>query len=390
MPDNKQNTSFILLSLSLTIYVLFSMLSITVSQIFLGFSLVFWIYLLVRKKIRLSFPGFFWGLIAYSTLTLLASVMSHNPSVSFADSRELLLFLVVPIVFSGFWKEIDFTRVKAALLASGLISIIFSLAYYVLKAHPGERVRGFMGHYMTLAGVLLLFCAVALSLFLFQKNKIRFLWGGGFVLASAALMLTLTRNAWLGLGVVLCVLLFLYKPKTLLLLPVAAALFYLASPAHIKERAASIFSTKSYSNALRIQYVKAGLEIIQDYPFFGTGPNTVHVIFQRPEYHLTEDARNNVHLHNNPIQIAAERGIPTLLAWLTFLIWAFISLVKQLNNKDPALFPLTAAALAALLAMFIAGLFEYNFGDAEVVTLFLFILTLPFSRERLLKESQNE
>jgi len=387
MIKNELKSPFILSSFALTLYVLFSMLSITASQIFLGFSLVFWVYLLIRKKIKLAFPGFFWGLIAYSALTLLSSAMSHNPAVSFTDSRELLLFLVVPLTFSGFWEPIHFTRVKAALLASGLISIAFVLIYFVLKAQPGERIHGFMGHYMTQAGLLLLFCAVALSLFLFTKNKVRYVWGGSFALASAALILTLTRNAWVGLVVVGFILLLLYKPKTLFLLPAAAALIFVISPAHIKDRILSIFNVHSYSNALRIEYIQAGFEIIQDYPFFGTGPNTVHIIFQRPEYHLSADARNNVHLHNNPIQIAAERGIPTLIAWIIFLAWAFISLVKLLKIKNPAVYPLAAAALASLVALFVAGLFEYNFGDAEVVTLFLFVLTLPFSRARLIKES---
>jgi hypothetical protein len=39
--------------------------------------------------------------------------------------------------------------------------------------------------------------------------------------------------------------------------------------------------------------------------------------------------------------------------------------------------PLAAGGLAALAAFVVAGLFEYNFGDSEVITLLLLILTLP-------------
>ena len=40
---------------------------------------------------------------------------------------------------------------------------------------------------------------------------------------------------------------------------------------------------------------------------------------------------------------------------------------------------LPAAALAAIVAMLTAGLFEYNFGDSEFLMLFLIIVTLPFT-----------
>jgi len=275
-----------------------------------------------------------------------------------------------------------------ALLASGLVSVLFSLFIFIFKYKPGERISGFMGHYMTKAGLLLLFATLALSMFLFSKTHIRYIWGGAFVISSVALILTLTRNAWVGLIVAAFVLLLLYRPKLVAIIPVILALTFLVCPKNIKRRALSVFSLKSYSNAIRIEYLKAGWKIIKEYPIFGTGPDTVEVIFQNPKYHLSRDARNNVHLHNNIIQIAAERGILTLLSWLVFLIWTFVSLLKLIRNKHPSLFPLTAAALSCLLALFAAGLFEYNFGDSEVVTLFLYLITAPFAINRLLKSEE--
>ena len=71
------------------------------------------------------------------------------------------------------------------------------------------------------------------------------------------------------------------------------------------------------------------------------------------------------------------------------MVWIFISLCKLIPNKDPALFPLTVAALAAFLAHFAAGLFEYNFADAEVAVLFLYIITIPFAQARILRDSDR-
>ena len=39
---------------------------------------------------------------------------------------------------------------------------------------------------------------------------------------------------------------------------------------------------------------------------------------------------------------------------------------------------ISTAALGAGVAFLLAGLFEYNFGDTEVLTLFLFIMGAPY------------
>jgi O-antigen ligase len=85
----------------------------------------------------------------------------------------------------------------------------------------------------------------------------------------------------------------------------------------------------------------------------------------------------NPHLHNVPIQIAAERGLPALAVWLWFVVVAARDLWRQLRARiAPAV---AGAGLAALVAMVSAGMFEYNFGDSEFLMLFLGLLTLPFA-----------
>jgi O-antigen ligase len=268
----------------------------------------------------------------------------------------------------------------AALLASGLVSSLYSIGYSVLRSQPGERIQGFMGHYMTQAGLLLLFLCAAMSFFLFLRNRTKWLWGIALFPAAVSLALTLTRSSWLGLIVAGAFLIFLYKPKGLLLLPVVISLFLVFGPQPMKRRALSIFSLHNYGNTLRIEYLEAGGKLIRKYPLHGTGPDTVDMVFQNPEYGLSEVSRQNVHLHNNIVQIAAERGLPSLLAWLSFFAWAFISQIRLLKNNASPVFPYAAAAAAALLALFTAGLFEYNFADSEIIVLFLVLISVPFAR----------
>lgn len=363
-----------------------SLLSISAEQVFLALALLCWVVLLLQKKRTFAAPAFFWPLLAYVALSLVATAFSKSPSLSLSDDKGMLIYLAVPIFLAAFTRTGEFELPYAALLVSAILSALYAVGYFfvVFKGtlDTAHRVRAFMSHYMTQGGVCLLFCALALAFVFFKRGKARIVWAAGFALGAVALLLTLMRSGWIGIGVALCVLLALWKPKLILLVPVLAVLIYFASPQAVKARILSIFSLQGYSNAERVEYAKAGLKIIKDYPIFGTGPKTVSIVFQDPKYGLSELAKRNVHLHSNIIQIAAERGLPALLAWLAFIAAAFASLVRLLKTRDPALRAAAAGALAALAAFFVAGFMEYNFGDAEVATLLLFIITLPFAMRR--------
>ncbi|MCD6191972.1 MAG: O-antigen ligase family protein [Candidatus Aminicenantes bacterium] len=369
-------------------YLLTSFISISASQIFLGLSLVAALIFWISRKTWPRWPAFFWALLVYMALSLVAAYFSHSPATSFRDSRELLLYLIVPLTLAALSSLEKSIWANRLLLISAGANLLFSFFYFFFQASPGERIRGFMGHYMTEAGLLLLFSCLALSLFCFLQSQERIIWGVAFGLTAIALLLTQTRSAWLGLLVGAAIVIYYYRPQLLLILPLLIVLIFVISPSPIKKRALSIFSTKSYSNRIRLEYLRAGIQIIKEYPLFGTGPDTVDVVFKNPKYGLSKEARENVHLHNNLTQIAAERGLPALAAWLIFLGLAFWELLKLLQHRAPSrLFPQAVAGISILLAFFIAGLFEYNFGDSEVVTLFLCLITWPFALNQSLQKN---
>ncbi len=100
----------------------------------------------------------------------------------------------------------------------------------------------------------------------------------------------------------------------------------------------------------------------------------VQVVY--PEYRDAGGVNeNNPHLHNVPLQIAAERGLPALAVWLWFLVVAVRELFLGLRRQESR--ALAAGGLAAMASMLAAGMFEYNFGDSEFLMLFLVMVTLP-------------
>ena len=86
----------------------------------------------------------------------------------------------------------------------------------------------------------------------------------------------------------------------------------------------------------------------------------------------------NPHLHNVPMQIAAERGLLALAAWLWFVV-AACRAVSAVGTRatEPG-----GRGLGAMAAMLAAGLTEYNFGDSEFLMLLLVMITLPFAANR--------
>jgi O-antigen ligase len=126
---------------------------------------------------------------------------------------------------------------------------------------------------------------------------------------------------------------------------------------------------------------QAGLDMVLDKPVFGQGPGMILVEY--PRYRWAEATHPmQPHLHNNLMQFAAERGLPGLAFLLWWVIVALAAAVREARRRGAG-WP-AAGALAALVAVFVAGLFEYNLGDSEVLMLLLLLTAVPFAlgRER--------
>src|SRR5215208_1183060 len=73
--------------------------SIAAAQILLALALICWVTLLVIRRERLEAPSFFWPLLAYGAATLLSAALSADPRTSLTDCKQLVLFLLVPLVY---------------------------------------------------------------------------------------------------------------------------------------------------------------------------------------------------------------------------------------------------------------------------------------------------
>jgi len=90
-------------------------------------------------------------------------------------------------------------------------------------------------------------------------------------------------------------------------------------------------------------------------------------------------------VHNTPLQILVERGLLGLAAWVAIWIAFYtraVGLLRRFGAASARERTLVAGSLAAITGFLVAGLSEYNFGDAEVVMLAWALMALPYSAER--------
>ncbi len=359
---------------SLLAFVAALQVSIAASGILLTITFGCWIALLVIQRERPTAPPFFGALIVYAGFTMVSVAFSLDRGISIVDSKEVLLFLVVPIVFRLARGQRAQT-VATVIVTVGAATAIFGVVQYGILEydHLGQRVTGSMGHYMTYSGLLTLVIALAGARVLFDTRER--VWSLLVMPALlAALAVTLTRSYMFAAAAVIGVLCVLRDFRLVVVAPMMAALFVVLAPPQITARLYSSFDMEDPTVRDRFAMSRSGIHIIGDHPFTGVGPDMVKEVY--PDYRDPGAVQDdNPHLHNVPLQIAAERGLPALGAWLLFLGMVVRDLFRRSRSgANPAL---AAAGLAAVAGMLTGGLFEYNFGDSEFLMLFLVLMTLP-------------
>jgi O-antigen ligase len=353
--------------------------SIVAAQALFVALLLAWIATLVRDRSRPGAPVFFWALLGYAGGTLVSSAFSIDPIESFIDSRQLYLFLIVPVIYD-LARGTRSKTVMDVIVTIGALAAAYGIIQYGMLHFDSLRLRprGTMGHYMTYSGTLMLVIGVAAARIVFGVRDR--LWPALVMPALiVALTLTFTRSAWVGVCVGVSLLFILKDFRLTGLIPVIIALLFALAPDRITDRIMSVFDLQDPSSRDRVAMVQTGVAMVADHPLTGVGPNMVERLY--PQYRDPNGVQKvNPHLHNVPLQIAAERGLPALAIWLAFigvLAWRTFQIFRASADRV-----LPAAALAAIAAMLAAGMFEYNFGDSEFLMLFLVLVTLPFAANR--------
>jgi O-antigen ligase len=329
------------------------------------------VWAIARKELRASFHIVEFPLVLYALATVIA-IFAPGHEIVFGPAIiifKILLFGAAIILF----REVPEMR-RLALMGHAFFTVWIAAAglwqYYGGHQQDLEhRITGYSTHVMTFSGQLLPLSLLFGILWLHERKWWMFVPA---FLASFALLLTFTRSAWLAWIVAIFVVLVLPRPKWLAYAAAALILFVSFMPIDMFGRLMSSFDPRVESNLDRIRMLEAGKEMIRDYPLFGVGPANVKEVY--PIYRRPDAPRFKVpHLHNNIVQIWAERGILALAAYVLFLYFFVRECARAWRGPSRKW---AEAGIAVAAGLTCAGMFEFNFGDTEVFYLMLDLFAL--------------
>jgi O-antigen ligase len=379
----------------------------------------------------ISFPPIKLPLLLYCLATVNSILWAKDPALGGFAVRKLVLFLILLLSVNLVASARHLGALLRGLFLEAALAGLMGTAQFVIQYHSVRRLHparvyfymtltrshGFMGHWMNFGGQQMLVFAALLAFVLLldgviprgvypertaeilrcaqddserarndtvQDGKAKGLYWLVLAVVVTSLVLNFTRGAWLGCMVATLYILARWKPRMLWAIPVFLVVVELAAPSLIRRRVSLAFHpSQDPALAIRLEMWGAGLRMVREHPWVGVGPGNIPVLYTK---YLAPGTIPMVgyhdHLHDNILQLAAERGLPCLIAWLWFMLalgWHVLKIRRRLSSRRWV----ADAALAAWLAFLAEGFFEFNFGTSPVLMVFLFLMSTPFIAENL-------
>ncbi|MGZ4778303.1 MAG: O-antigen ligase family protein [Thermoanaerobaculia bacterium] len=342
------------------------------SELGVAWMFIFLLSAMARRQIRPVFHILCFPLAVYALMSTISSIVATRDihgNAEFAMWCKILVFPAALMIFRTL-PEVRTLAIYCHAICGIWIACAGLFQYFFERQRDLEhRITGASTHVMTYSGLLLPLSLFLIILALHYRKP----WMvASSVVVTLTLLLTFTRSAWLGWLAAIFVLMLLTRPRWVVfavpILTVGIALL----PMSLFSRAVSSFDTRQSSNLDRIRMVQAGIEMIRDYPLLGVGPANVKEIY--PLYRASDAPRfRPPHLHNNVVQIWAERGVVALASYFLLLGLFFRECARGWRGPGR---PFAEIGVAVTVAMFFAGLFEFNFGDTEPFFLLLDLFAL--------------
>jgi putative inorganic carbon (hco3(-)) transporter len=372
-------------------------ISIAAFQILMGVALVLLIASRAARggaRVKFRWPAAATPLAAWMAWTLVSLVAHGQFHAGFPQIKKFYVYLMLFLVAAAVRTVGDARTIVLGWAGAACLSAAWSMEQFVRKFHAarvahvnfylayiGARITGFMGHWMTFSGQMMMALLLILALLLLSREPQGKRWlAAAACLVAAALLAAETRSMWGGAAVGAAYLLWFKRRWLILAIPVTLAVVLLTNPFDARERVISIVRPHGEvdSNDHRALLRRVGWGMIQAHPWVGLGPEEVGPNVAR---YIPADVPRPLpdgyygHLHNIYFHYAAERGLPALAALLWFFVQALYDFARALRLQAPGEARwFLHGAIAVILAFMLAGYFEVNWGDSEVLAMLLAVV----------------
>ena len=305
--------------------------------------------------------------LALAASWLLSSVFSLNPADSFFHARKLYALGLIPLTTEAARDPRVRSRIVPHILAGALLTALIGFLIYLVRvpSRPDYRLQSVLANQMTSGGVLSAAFLWALAGALGGVSRARWLKALVAVPLSLALALTQTRSHWLGAALGAIAVLIALAPRWWWAPIVAVAAGLRLAPAHLAVRFFSIIDPNEPGNRGRLSMWRSARDIVRDHPLLGVGCQDLLALYRR--YRYPDWTFESGHFHNNFIQMAVMTGVVGLGAFLFWLIAGARELGRAMMAARGGDRGLAAAGIGIFTALIVSGMFDYTFGDAEVV-----------------------
>ncbi len=367
--------------------------SIAVSSICFGIWGGLWIISLFSfksQRIKISklkeFKFLNYILLLYFIAELLSRIFAIYPEIALPGLKRLLLFLIFFASIIEFYSlDLLYKSLLGILIFNSAISV-FEISLFIPKFLNEYKDIGvsevrldLFNHYLTIGEIKLLLFLSAFPL-LFSKEKLlidKKYWVIILIPILISLIITQSRNVYLALFICLLIFGIFRNRKFLLIYLISLLILFIILPEDFQSRTKSIVDLKHPSNETRIRMWETGFRIFLDYPVLGIGDAKMREIYSEYQTPLTDVEGS--HFHSNYIMILVTTGLTGFILFLGIMICLFyytLVFLKRIKSEQQKL--MIWGTLLILIGFNIFGITEWSFGDHEVMTVFLYLISFPF------------
>jgi O-antigen ligase len=287
------------------------------------------------------------------------------------------------------------------LLSVGAIAGIFGAVEQIANFHPfGYRYlqgTGFLGGPMSFAGQMQMLSILSIVLLLLWTKISQRLRMVLYILAAGnclGVIFAAERSSWLGFIAALAIISIAVSWRRFIVTMTGAwalaAMGWLLIPVFQKRLLPLLSWHNDVSVRVRLFLWQQSIALWQHNPLFGVGlRNFPH--FDIPEAIVPGRSIDINHAHSNYLQILATTGIVGLIAylwlWLCMLLtgWRNFSRIEQ-DSFERAI---ALGIFGGTIALFVSGIFEYNFGTAHVRLMQWFLLAMLLPAASILSPAKE-